>query len=416
LENVVHEQGADWGRSQNGLPDPSALIGFAVAGNPLDVAAYSGVPFALVDAFAQLGLPVRPLRAELPDPLQRLALNVMAVSLTRPTDVRPQASPIERLVLAVRGNKPRVHAGPWMSALRSGTVAARLLPHRDLRLCVQFGSEYHLPARVRYVTYDDATIAQLSRAYPYPWMRSVPANELDGMIARQRRIFTNAERCCLSNHWAAASAMTDYGVPPERIVVTGEGANPVAPAPERDWSTPRFLFVGKEWERKNGAGLLRAFARVFEQHPDAQLDVVGDHPRLDAPGVVEHGFLAADDPAAQARLADLFLRATCLTVPSLLEPGGCVFAQALQAGLPSIAGAAGGASTIVGDAGLLIDGTDDRALFGAMLQMCDERSLASFACAARARAHLFTWRAVAERVLRALAPANFDFGAFALSL
>ncbi|MDQ6776135.1 MAG: glycosyltransferase [Actinomycetota bacterium] len=416
MGNIAHAQSADPDRLLTGSQGASAPIGFAVAGNPLDVATHSGVPFALLDAFAQLGAPVRPLRAALPDPLQRLALNLMAVTVTRRSDIPLDGSSIERLVLAVRGNKPRVHAGRWMAALRSGAVAARLVPDRDLRQCVQFGSEYRLPARVRYVTYDDATIVQLSRAYPYPWMRSVPADELDRMIARQQRIFAGAECCCLSNHWAAVSATEDYGVPPERIVVTGEGATPVVPLPERDWSAPRFLFVGKEWERKNGAGLLRAFARVFEQRPEAQLDVVGGHPRLDEPGVVGHGFLPAGDPAAQARLHELFARATCLVVPSLLEPGGCVFAQALQAGLPSIGGAAGGAATIIGDAGLLVDGSDERALLTAMLELCDERSLQSFAAAARSRAALFTWRAVAERVLRALAPANVDVGGFAVPL
>jgi glycosyltransferase involved in cell wall biosynthesis len=388
-------------------------LGFAVAGDPRDAGAYSGVPSRLMNALAELGVPVSPLPAQLPGPLQRVAWNVLAVAHTRPADIRGEGTAVERLRLAVRSNGPRVHAGSAMAALRSATVRARMLRHLQLTACVQFGSEYRLPAGVRYVTYDDATIRQLWREYPYPWMAAVPADELRRMIARQQRIFARAERCCLASHWAAQSATADYGIARERIVVTGEGANPLAATPERDWRTPRFLFAGADWERKNGAGVMRAFARVLEAQPQVQLDVVGGHPRLDAPNVIGHGFLALDDPAAQARFDDLFARATCLVLPSLLEPAGCVFAQALQAGLPSIGGTAGGSSTIIGDAGLVVDGTDERALIAAMLEMSDERSLASYAAAARARAPLFTWRAVAERVMRALALPGLDVDGFA---
>lgn len=395
----------------------TAAIGFAVAGQVADAGAYSGVPGALMRALADLGVRVLPLQAELPRPLQRTALNMLAVLLTRLEDVPSEGSAVERVRLGVRGNKPRVHAGPAMAALRSSAVRARLLGHGEVAMCVQFGSEYRLPARIRYVTYDDATVAQLSREYDYPWMAAVPANELQRMIGRQARIFSRAHRCCVTNHWAADSATADYGVPRERIIVTGQGAEPrPAGSDARDWSTPRFLFVGKDWQRKNGHQVLRAFAHVRAQRPDARLDVVGGHPRLDAPGVTGHGLLSQSDPVAQARLDDLFSSATCFVMPSLLEPSACVFAEALQAGIPSIGGTAGGSSTIVGDAGRMVDGRDERAVTAAMLELCDEHALASCAAAARARAPLFTWRAVGERVLRALAPPGLDVAEFAAGL
>jgi glycosyltransferase involved in cell wall biosynthesis len=303
-----------------------------------------------------------------------------------------------------------------MATLRSATVRTRMLRHRQLNACIQFGSEYRLPSRVQYATYDDATIQQLWREYPYEWMQCVPAAELHQMIDRQRKIFAGAVRCCLSNHWAAASAMADYGIPRERVVVTGEAAPPLQVRHAHDWSVPRFLFVGKDWTRKNGEGVMRAFARVLEERPEAELDVVGGHPRLDFPHVSGHGMLAADDPAAQARLDNLFARATCLVVPSLLEPAARVFAQALQAGIPSIGGTAGGSATIIGDAGLVVDGTDGCALTRAMLHMCDQHVLMAYAASARDRASLFTWRAVAERVVRALDLPGLDVSNFAVGL
>ena len=53
----------------------------------------------------------------------------------------------------------------------------------------------------------------------------------------------------------------------------------------RDWSRPRFLFVGVDWRRKNGAAVLDAFEEVRRVVPAASLDLVGNHPEIDAPGV-----------------------------------------------------------------------------------------------------------------------------------
>jgi glycosyltransferase involved in cell wall biosynthesis len=45
--------------------------------------------------------------------------------------------------------------------------------------------------------------------------------------------------------------------------------------PRRDWSTPRFLFVGNDFERKNGVAVVSAFKRLRDQVSEARLDVVG---------------------------------------------------------------------------------------------------------------------------------------------
>src|SRR6185312_15023609 len=72
---------------------------------------------------------------------------------------------------------------------------------------------------------------------------------------------------------------------PERIAVVGMGHRPrTAAAGHRSWDTPRYLFVGVDWQRKNGAAVMEAFARVRQEFPAATLDVVGGHPTLHAPG------------------------------------------------------------------------------------------------------------------------------------
>ncbi|MHB1710038.1 MAG: glycosyltransferase family 4 protein, partial [Acidimicrobiales bacterium] len=201
---------------------------------------------------------------------------------------------------------------------------------------------------------------------------------------------------------AARSLVTDDGLDPGRVHVVGCGRNiePTASV-THDWTTPRFLFVGNDWRRKNGDGVVRAFRQLRETVPSARLDVAGVHPRLDVDGVAVHGPLRLDRSGDRERLADLFAGATCLVMPSFSEPFGIVYVEAASFGIPSIAGNVGGTSTSVGAGGVLVDPTDDAAIVGAMRWLADPAVAAETGALAARRADQFTWRKVAERLVRA---------------
>jgi glycosyltransferase involved in cell wall biosynthesis len=186
------------------------------------------------------------------------------------------------------------------------------------------------------------------------------------------------------------------------VVGVGRNLEPELNAAPRDWHVPRFLWVGKEWERKNGRAVVEAFRGVRAQNPTAELHLVGDHPPLSAPGVVTHGMLDPSLQHDQRRLGGLFARATCFVMPSAWEPSASVYAEAAAAGVASIATAAGGSETIVGDGGVMVDPCDPAALLAAMSRLARPEEAEALGQRAVSRAHLFTWRAVAGRLLRAL--------------
>jgi glycosyltransferase involved in cell wall biosynthesis len=376
-------------------------VAFTVAGDPYDPAAFSGAPASLIRAFEELGVPVSGISAELPGPWRRLTTNVLALGVTPAAAYLDALRHGRSLRLEVRGHKPKLLPSREMTALRSSVVRRRLRG-RSWSRAIQFGSEYRLPAHIDYVTLDDATIVQLKRSYPYEWMQAVPEPLLRRMMARQRTIFRGARACCVLNRWAAESAVADYGVDPARVHVVGAGTNREIVSEPRDWRTPCFLFVGKDFRRKNGDGVVAAFAEVRARHPNAELHVVGNHPRLEEPGVQCHGPLRLDRPEETAELNSLFARSTCLVMPSWLEPTGYVHAEALAAGIGSIGTRAGGTDTLIGDAGVTVWPDDHRALVAGMLRFCEPNVMAEYGRRARERAPLFTWRAVAERVVRAL--------------
>lgn len=362
-------------------------VGVGWQGDPTDPAAWSGTLRNLIGGLEGLGVTVRTVRAEVP---------VLA-----------------RVNRSLRRGFSDVAGSRLDAALNS--FAARRALSREGRLdgVVHIGSGYLLPAGVRVVTWEDMTVAQAVRM-PDDQYAHLSAAAVRRWRERQEHIYERAHACCVASHWARDSVVHDYGVAPERVHVVGFGRN-AAPvdATERDWTSPRFLFVGRQWERKNGPAVLRAFARLRGEVPSARLDLVGGHPPVEVDGVVGHGLLRFGVSADRERYATLVREATCMVMPSLYEPFGVAHLDAGAASTPSIGSAVGGAAEAIGAGGLLVAPEDDDALLAAMRRMCDPRAAREMGAAARRNSDRFTWPLVAQRVLRALQPPGVDLEALA---
>ena len=365
-------------------------VGVVATGDATDPAERSGTPHGVVTGLRDLGVHVPVVRAAPPAPLER-ALAVLTGDGLR-GGLRGRGS---------RGLYSAPVAGLRGAAARRGTAAV------EVDAWVQIGAGFPLRTSAPVAVYDDMTVRQ-ARAHAYGHWAGVAEATVARRAAIQRAVYRSAAACCTESSWAAAAVAEEAGVPAARLAVVGTGTGATAPPVQRDWSVPRFLFVGLDWERKNGDRVVRAFSALRAEHPDATLDVVGGHPPIHAPGVRTHGVLRKHDPADAARLAALFAGATCFVMPSLFEPAGIVFTEAAAAGLPSVAGSVGGSADLVGDAGRVVDPTDDGAVLGALRELADPVVAAGLGARALVRAPLFTWVAVAARLLDALGLAAPD--------
>ena len=154
--------------------------------------------------------------------------------------------------------------------------------------------------------------------------------------------------------WAACSAIEKQGVSPHRVVEIAWGANmPFEERPVRELGPGplRLLFVGTHWDRKGGPIALDLAAELGRRGIDCQLDVVGCTADV-APGappanVVFHGFADKGTEGGRSLLDRLYGEANLFVLPTLAEAYGIVFAEAAHHGLPSLAFATGGVTSVV---------------------------------------------------------------------
>lgn len=380
-------------------------VGVVFPGSPRDPTVWSGTPAGLCAGLEGAGVEVVPLNAS-PGP----ALDFMAKNLIASLRIGQARS--GTLCETVRLARAMARAGPELARVRTTVIGRRLKRAGRLDGLVQIGAGYVTHTDAPIAVFEDLTVPQ-AVALGYPEWRALSARAVRARIDLQHKVYERAHACCLTSHWAAGSVIRDYSVPRERVFVVGVGRNHSPPQRPRDWSTPRFLFIGTNWYGKNGDSVLRAFVRLRQQISDARLDIVGDHPPITAEGVRAHNTLRLDLPEDRSRMEQLFQEATCFVLPSRYEAAAIAYVEAGGSGLACIGTSVGGARELIGGAGFVVDPSDDEAIFAAMLELSEPEEAARMGGLALTRSHLFTWRAVAERILRALGLPGLPVDSFA---
>jgi glycosyltransferase involved in cell wall biosynthesis len=290
----------------------------------------------------------------------------------------------------------------------AGEALSAVRPAPDLVL--QNGSLFApgLPPPYPYALLLDHTraLAQASPAWPGSGLRA-PVDYGPGWFAREAALYRGAAAiACFSDH-VARSLVRDYGVHPARVSTVGAGANVFpAKAPRRD-DGRTIVFVGKDFVRKGGPILLQAFTRVRRSFPKARLVVAGalPPPRLRIPEGVF--FVGRVD---LVEVPELLSQATIFALPTLREPYGIAFLDAMGCGVPCVGTRIEAVPEIVrdGETGILVPPGDAVALALALERLLGDPVLAR-AMGARGRARVFAgalWTHVAARLERTLRGAS----------
>lgn len=234
--------------------------------------------------------------------------------------------------------------------------------HRQGRDTILHISGEHLPhpgcdTNLRHLVFIDSTFEQ----FLMPWFRERFRHRsravnflLDVELQRRNRYYRSSlssiEHFFVATDWVRESLVNKYGIAGNRITTcyTGTG-NISCISTARDFSRPKILFVARHnYVNKGASILLEAFRLIREKYEHAELILVGpDRAGLEMPEseerVTVHHFLEWQE------LERLFNSATLFAMPSLYEPYGLVYLEAMKCGTPVVCSSTGGMSSIVRD-------------------------------------------------------------------
>jgi glycosyltransferase involved in cell wall biosynthesis len=180
----------------------------------------------------------------------------------------------------------------------------------------------------------------------------------------------------------AARFLHELGADPRRVVASVLPTAMSVPS-EQDFMAGQergddrrgvqFLFVGRLIERKRPLQVLRAFARVKSEVPDASLMVVGDGPLAERMRHNAHPLGSAVTMTGNlegAALRAAYLQCDVLVLPAVREVWGLVVNEALLHGLLVIASDEVGSARdlVTPDRGWLVTDGDEVGLQASMLQ------------------------------------------------
>lgn len=163
------------------------------------------------------------------------------------------------------------------------------------------------------------------------------------------------------------------GIPPEKCFVSHFGVNTeIFRKRESLPKNPRFISVGSLTVRKGQQYLFRAFQKVKEALPDAELICVGGlRPDFKDEMKKWKGTFTHYDGVPHTELARMLAECTAFVLPSLEEGFARVLSEAMAVGLPILASYESGATTVVRDGveGIIIQPRNIQAMTDAMLRM-----------------------------------------------
>ena len=304
------------------------------------------------------------------DPTHVLALRDPRTRLPRPTP---------RVLLSIAMSA--IQHGPQLMHHRWNTVyafdqhtrsATRLLRGVQADVVLQNGALFGpgKPPPLPYVLLLDNTCRLAERQPAVPEADIGPHIEFGkAWLDRERETYLRAAAIATFSGLVRDSLIEDYCCDPAMIHVVGAGANIVPERePRREDDGQTLLFVGKDgWRRKGGPVMLEAFRRLRRQHPALRLVLAGPEENLALPdGATNLGLVSFSD------VQQLLTRATIFVLPTLREPFGIAYIDAMINKVPCIGTQVGAVPEIVGDAGICVPPADPAALADAIAELLDD--------------------------------------------
>jgi glycosyltransferase involved in cell wall biosynthesis len=205
------------------------------------------------------------------------------------------------------------------------------LNDQNYNVILQIGGWYDLTGRQDklIVSYNDGNLHTLLKSpYGYPRINS---NYIEKTLNYEKKLYEKIDYIFTMSKWLSESFIKDFGINVKKIFPVGAGINLpyIKEINNKCYDENNILFVGRDFNRKGGHILLEAFQKVKKEIRSANLTLIG--PKIENPpeGVRCLGFISKFCKNGIDSLLDEYSKASIFVMPSLYEPFGIVFAEAM---------------------------------------------------------------------------------------
>jgi glycosyltransferase involved in cell wall biosynthesis len=228
-----------------------------------------------------------------------------------------------------------------------------------------------------YVLYLDYTTKLAELNYPQ-WFPFKSLKAKKKWYVNERQLYQLASKIFTYSDLVRRSITEHYGVEADKVVKVGAGVTlePISESKPKSYESKQIIFIGKDaaFERKGGPQLLQAFELVKEKIRDAQLVLVGlsEKRQISQEGVINLGFIRE-----RSKIKQLLEEASVFLMPSICEPWGLVFLEAMAYKLPCIGTSTDAMPEIIqdGHTGFIVPRNDHKALADRIITLLSDEEL-----------------------------------------
>ena len=213
-----------------------------------------------------------------------------------------------------------------------------------------------LKTKIPILYMSDTTFRLISNYYTWEFKNMPALSKKEGEYLENHSL-KKSSLMLYTSHWAASSAIKDYGVPEEKIAVITMGAN-MDQSPDRSLifekeKNPRLtlLYLAVEWQRKGGPIAFEAMKALLAKGMDVKLIICGCVPpaEFSHPNMEVIPFLNKNVKEDQQKFVEVLSTSHFLLLPTRADCSLLVACESNSYGMPAISTDTGGVSDVVKD-------------------------------------------------------------------
>ena len=257
-----------------------------------------------------------------------------------------------------------------------------------------------------YFTYQDMTyhaglvVKDMKREYPFIYQAAgnsiLSENEIHRRERRQHDEYRHASAAFFMSRWVKDIMSAFHPDVSNKMIHIGGGTNiDVNNIDLSQKKGNKFLFIGRDFERKAGDLVIEAFKMLKSQYmPNAELHMAGCQPQEPGEGIIYYGDVNYE------KVSELLNKCDVFCMPSRFEAYGLVFVESLIYGLPCIGRRFFEMPHFIeeGKEGALIEGDDPKILAEKMFEtISDKKMIANIQSRQAEYIEKYSWDSVAKR-------------------